>query len=254
MGAESTRTPGVNRASWRAWINQAQKGGVVVYAACTLLPPPQPRQARPSGAAQGGARPRRALSFGRGEAQGPTPRRKASGWGRSLPTPGARCRARARQRVGRGDGARRLRRVQATKRRIGHAGGPSRPAHAGSKGRLWPTGGAAEKILPTTPQGWPRPAARRKPRAGFRHAPAGRFLWGAQPRPVGKAKRRTPPRFPGSASSRWPTGGETTVETHGGKPRAANGPTGTGEAKPRKPGGRAPQAHRAPQRRAEIPP
>jgi len=118
-------------------------------------------------------------------AGGPLPRASASmgrTWGRGPPA----------MRVGASDSAASampgaLRAPRTRGRRVG-------------KGRR---GEPQKKILPTTPQGWPRPAARRKPRAGFRHAPACRFLWGAQPRPVGKAKRRTPPRFQGSASSRW---------------------------------------------------
>lgn len=161
-----------------------------------------------------------------------------------------------------------------------HAGGPL-PRGSAPMGRTWGRGpplavGASDRALhrtcrgPFAPRargvegsamadrGEPRKKSCQRPQRGGRVQRPGAslgldlgtpqragFCGGRSPARWAKRSGARPPRFRGRRPADGSTGGETTVETHGGKPRAASVPAGTGVAKPRKRGGRAPQAHRA---------
>ena len=103
---------------------------------------------------------------------------------------------------------------------LGAGRGPVCVALAATKGADNGAGEPKPKTLPTTPKGWPRPAARRKPRAGFRPAPAGRWGLGGACRPArwvtqsGARLPRFAGRRPADGSALRDTACPAKVESH----------------------------------------
>lgn len=167
--------------------------------------------------------------------------------------PGAYWRARARQWVEHGDGARPLRGwVQATAQHR-PCRGPFAPRARGVEGSARAEGGAAEKKPANDPEGVA---------ASSGQAQASGWLLGTPQRP-GFGGGRSPARWAseaahatpvcGSASSRW-LDRWSDVSRSAWRKATRNGQRLRWSSAARKPGWRAPQAHRAKQGRAAIPP